>query len=430
MNKIAALLEIQKLARDAQTENELGFVAVNKTNKITAYQQGVFWTYVDNVATILSVSGNVVLDNDGPYAQWVKDKINNYAKNKTNGIEYIAYDNQQMLGGKCNYIIPFTTKAEGLVGGLFIECDKEIGEDNKELLAEISEHYAQSLALIQLRHGNRSILSLGRLTRYKKYALIFGILLMLCPVRLSITAPAEIVAKSPIVIAAPYDGILDDISVNPGDAVTKETILATMDKTQIQSQKDTAEQAMRTAQVSLSRTGIESIRNSDKKTDLMRLRSEIKIKRIELNYASKLLKKADIIAPSDGIAIFSDISSLQNKPIKMGERIMMIANPSESELLIRVPAHALLPVHTGDETKFFLNVRPFNGMAATITAIGYQASVDDDGLLTYKIRAAMHDSNDVRIGWQGTAKIQTDWSILGYSLLRRPLIALRNMLGI
>ena len=433
MSKIAALLEIQKLARDAKTDKELGFVVANKTNKIYPYQQAVFWTYMNDTIVIQSVSGNVVLDNDGPYAQWVKTHLNQYVQNIQNKkpeIKHVPYDNQLVLGGKHNYIIPFFTSIDGVLGGIFIECDTEMTEDSKELLAEVSEHYAQSLALIQLRKSNISILSIGRFSKYKKYALCAFILLMLCPVRLSMTAPAEIVAKNPMIITAPFDGILATVNISPGDAVSKGTVLGTMDKTQIQSQKDTAAQSMRTAQTSLSRTGFESLRNNERKVDLMRLRSEIKIKKIELDYANDLLAKADIKSPKDGVAIFSDASSLRNKPVQMGEKIMMVANPTEMELLVRVPSQNLLPIDIGAPVNFFLNVRPFDGLAATITTIGYQASIDDDGLLTYKIRAKMNKKTDVRIGWQGTAKIKTNWTVFGYSLLRRPLIALRNILGV
>jgi hypothetical protein len=430
MNKIVALLEIQKLTRDAQNDKELGFVATNKTSKIYPYQQAVFWTHNNGIITIVSVSGNAVLDDDGPYAIWVKDEIRQYIKTNDTTIKHVGYNNQLTLGGKHNYIVPFHNTTDGMIGGLFIECDKEMNEDSRDLISELSEHYTQSLALIRLRKNSKSLFSLGRLSKHRKYILIALLIIMLIPVRLSITAPAEIVAKSPVTITAPYDGILEDIKIKPGDTINAGDILAIMDKTQIQSQKDTAAQAMRMAQTSLSRTGMESLRNNEKKVDLMRLQSEIKIKRIELDYANSLLKKTDIIAPKDGVAIFSDVSSLRNKPVQMGERIMMIANPDEYELLIRIPAQNLLPLTLGDTANFFLNVRPFDGMTATISTIGYQASTDDDGLLTYKIRAVMNGDSDIRIGWQGTAKIKTNWTIFGYSLLRRPLIAMRNMLGI
>jgi hypothetical protein len=79
-----------------------------------------------------------------------------------------------------------------------------------------------------------------------------------------------------------------------------------------------------------------------------------------------------------------------------------------------------------------MNVAPLSYFTTHIQTIGYQASPDADGLLTYKLRGSLPeaDKHSFRIGWQGSATVYTDWSILGYALLRRPLIALRTFFKI
>ena len=117
--------------------------------------------------------------------------------------------------------------------------------------------------------------------------------------------------------------------------------------------------------------------------------------------------------------------------MKTGEKLMLIANPNDTELLIRIPIDSLLPISEKSKTSFYLNVTPLSSYCATIKSIGYQASPDPDGLLTYKMRADIKQKDkDLRIGWKGTAKIKSNWSILGYAVLRKPLIALRNLLGL
>lgn len=279
MDKIVTLLEIQKLARDAQNEKSLGFVAVNKTSDIIPYTQAVFWTYHHKNLKLISVNGNAVLDNEGPYAIAVADKIQSYLKQNIRDIKDFSYDAHLKMGGPYNYIIPFYTQYDGIIGGLLIEGNTPINEDNKKLLSEISEHYAQSLALIFLRKNNKTFFKLSGFNTYKKYVFLILLFMMLFPVRLSITAPAEIVAKESIIITAPYDGIIDEVKITPGSEIKDNDVLAIMDKTQLQSKKDAAQQAMKTAEISLSRTGLESLRNDTKKIDLMRLQSEIKTKK-------------------------------------------------------------------------------------------------------------------------------------------------------
>lgn len=112
-----------------------------------------------------------------------------------------------------------------------------------------------------------------------------------------------------------------------------------------------------------------------------------------------------------------------------GTKIMTVADPSTVDVLMRVPVEALIKINHSAPVKFFLNVSPLSGLRAEIRSIGYQASPDSDGLLTYKIRATPTTKEDLRIGWKGTAKIRGDWTMLSYALLRRPVMALRRLTG-
>jgi hypothetical protein len=434
MDYVIKLLQLQKESRDAKRVQDLGFIIANKTQQIFPFKQSVFWTYRDGKIDLVSISGSGTLDRQGPYALWLKDIIRNKANDihSHDIIEVKDDENSPQEWLKYHhYILPLWTEKDGLIGGLWIDNDMLIYDEGSELLFELTDHYAHCLSLLFARESRkRSFLSFGQASSLKKCAIIAAILLFFCPVQLKITAPAEIVAANPVIVTAPFDGILDDIHVTAGENVKEGDHIATMDKTTLQAQKDSAEQSFKTSQTALSRAGFESLRTAERKSDLQALRSEIATKKIEFDYAADLLKDADIKAPKDGVAIFSDASSLKGKPMRAGERILLIANPEDSELLIRVPADSLLPISVDDPVTFYLNTAPLNNHDAVITSMGYQASADSDGLLTYKIRADIQDKNNLRIGWKGTAKIKSSWSILGYALLRRPLIAFRNLTGL
>ena len=109
---------------------------------------------------------------------------------------------------------------------------------------------------------------------------------------------------------------------------------------------------------------------------------------------------------------------------------MEIAAPGNTQLLVRIPVDALIDFDHDAGLYFYPNVSPLKKIKADITAVGYQASPDPDGLLTYKVRATFDDKEQAfRIGWKGTAKIYGDWTVLSYAVLRRPLIALRQLGG-
>ena len=165
-------------------------------------------------------------------------------------------------------------------------------------------------------------------------------------------------------------------------------------------------------------------------SELRALQEDIKIKNLEYNYAQKLFERSEIKSKRNGIAIFSDKSTLEGSPFSTGQKIMSIADPKEIELLIRVPIAAMLNLSNATDIKFFLNTAPLNTINATIKSVGYKASSDPDGLMTYKIRGKIPLNHDLRIGWKGIAKIHTHRTILAYAIFRRPLISLRKMIGL
>ncbi len=432
MEKIATLLGLQKQIRDAVRLEDLGFIAANKTHDLIPYKQCIFW--ISNSSSSISlktISGMAKLDENSPYALWLKTLIRKNISSQAEKITAIPRDGDGEWTSNHNYLVVFRDSESGVLGGLWIENDKPLGDPQIELLNEISDCYAHSLSLIKLRQKGKMMASIMGMGRYKKLIIAALVILFFFPVRLSVTAPAEIVARDAVVITMPYDGVLETIDVSPSDNVAEGDIIAMMDKTIIQTELDKTTQALKAAQASLSRAGMESLRSDEKKQDLMELRADIAKKKIDRDYARTRFENTDIIAPVGGVAIFSDKSALEGRALSTGEKIMTIADPSKQEVLIRIPAQSLLPIEDEQPISFYVNTQPFKGYDATISSIGYEASPDPDGLLTYKVRAQLdNNANDLRIGWKGTAKIKSHWSVFGYALLRRPLIAVRNLTGL
>jgi len=430
-DKIVALLNLQKQIRDADRVEDLGFLVANKTHDLVTYKQSVFWMWNGSSVTLKNISGMATLDVNSPYAIWLKSIVEKNIKSSDGTISHLEKTNDGEWLAPHNYIGKFQKNNGDLLGGIWIERDAVMGQSQTELLSEISECYTHALSHIKLMTDKNRLSNLFGMGKYKKYILLALLLAFFFPVRLSITAPAEIIAMDAVSITMPYDGVLEDISVSPSDEVKGNDVLAVLDKTAIKTELDQANQALKTAQSSLSRAGMQSIQMQEKKQDLQALRAEIAAKKIDVDYARERFENAEIMAPDDGVAIFSDKTSLEGRALRTGEKIMTIANPDNQQLLVRIPVSALLPIADNQPLSFYLNTQPLNHYDGVISTIGYEPSPDPDGLLTYKVRAKFDaDQGDLRIGWQGTAKIKSDWSIMGYALLRRPLIALRNILGV
>lgn len=444
MDKLLNLLDLQKEAHKAKTIENFGFHVVNNSQKLFPYKQAVFWRLDGRSFHLEKISGNAVLDRNGLYALEIKKylkreilkKDHNFVKEPILTLTIKDADKGDKdlwkdLFSTHAVITVFATEEDGILGGLWLDCDKAPTPAESKILANLLESYAYTLSNISAIEKKTSFLTSLFSSKKQKFILLAFLIFFFFPTRLTITAPAEIVADNPYVITAPYDGIMEEIMVDPGDDVHTNMIVAKMDQTSVKAEADRARQSLKTTQTTLSRTGLESLRNEEKRRELQQLRSEIAEKKIELNYAEELLEKTEIMSPVSGVAIFSDANSLEGKPMTTGEKIMVIADPKKAELLIRVPLDSMLPISPESPVEFYLNVSPLKSYSADITSIGYQASQDPDGILSYKVKADFdHSQSDFRIGWEGTAKIQSDWSIMGYAILRKPLIALHNLLGL
>lgn len=449
--KLIKLLALSKKVRESRDLKDFAFHAVNETLEVVKYDQAVFWTEQNGRIDFRAISGNQILDSQSTYAQSLKKIIKaarhapadtSKAPKKDHEQDVICFDRKDIeqkapqavkdISANAASLVVLKSWSGDVIGGLWFEHESIPDEQDRLLLQEIAELYA-----FVLEKFTRANLAGMAQTYWKnkkiKMALIAAfIVFLLFPVRLSVTAPAEIVPEDPGVITVPFDGVLDTVLVNPGDKIEEGQIVAQMDKTALKARLANAREALNTIQSELSGARRLAMRDPDKKKELALLQAEIALKNVDLERAKNQMNKSDIRAPRDGVAVFSSTNEFKGKPMGIGERVMMIADPDQKLLQIRVPSQSIISIKPDIPVSYHMNVSPLKSYQADIKNIGYQATPDPDGLLTYKIRAALREDDKaaLRLGWQGSGKVYGSWSILSYAILRRPLIFLRKVSGL
>jgi len=427
MDKLFALLELQHQAQKARSRDALIHTIVNETLKIIPYTQAVFFAPDAISVKLERASGNAVLDAHGIYASTLKKHIKSAMQNGGQDLIILSPQAHQTHGA----LLRFENDEEGFLGGVWLENGAAYNDAEKRILEELCIIYTQCLALWELRKSAPFFPSFKTRGKWKWPMIAAGIVITFFPVRMSITAPAEVIAKKAQIITAPFDGLIEAVEIEPGDTVKAGDLLASMENKSLEAQMDMAEQEILVAESALSRMQRESLATPEKKANLVELKEEIESKRIARDYAMNMKERSEIKAPADGIAVFSGSHSLKGKPVHTGEKIMTIADPQNYELLIRAPIDSMIKIPENAQASFFLNISPLKKHFANLRSVGYQASADADGLMTYKIIATLPvDKKDMRIGWKGVAHIKGDWTILSYAILRRPIISLRNLMGI
>jgi hypothetical protein len=83
-----------------------------------------------------------------------------------------------------------------------------------------------------------------------------------------------------------------------------------------------------------------------------------------------------------GIAVFDDPNDWTGRPVRIGERILTIADPAKAEIEVRLPvADAIKPRTRAPEIALFLNIAPERRIEATLRYASYEATVRTDGAL-------------------------------------------------
>jgi multidrug efflux pump subunit AcrA (membrane-fusion protein) len=249
------------------------------------------------------------------------------------------------------------------------------------------------------------------------------------PVRLSVLAPGELVPANPSVIRAPIEGVIGVFHVKPNDDVKIGQPLFDFDDAPLVSKLAVASQALSTATAQYRQAAQLAVSDTKSKAQLAVLMGKIEERKAEAEYLRGQLERAHVVAPADGVALFDDPSEWIGKPVAVGERIMRIAGADGAEVEAWIGIGDAIPLEPGASVKLHLNASPLSAVSATIRYVAHDAVQRPDGSYAYRVRAALDEKTDHRVGLKGTAKLNGSWVPAIYWMLRRPIAAVRQAVG-
>jgi hypothetical protein len=142
------------------------------------------------------------------------------------------------------------------------------------------------------------------------------------------------------------------------------------------------------------------------------------------------LAKVEVKADEAGLVLYTDKSDWIGKPVVVGQRIMELANPQRLEVRIDLPVEDAIVLKEDAPLSLFLNANPYGSVPATVSHASYHAEVLPNNMLAYRVTAQLEQgASELRIGWQGTAKIYGERVALFTYLFRRPISTIRPWIG-
>ncbi|WP_034294234.1 efflux RND transporter periplasmic adaptor subunit [Herbaspirillum sp. RV1423] len=449
---LLTLIDLGHRARSAANADELAFLLVNDTHRLLPYRQSALWFAEGGIRCL---SGVVQVEANAPYVQWLNRLCQALPPAddapKASIVEYdalpaeLAAQWDEWLPRQVLWIsLPTSARHPGSVaGGLLLAGDAGLTDTAFYPLLEEWLHIWRHAWLAQFRPRPWSL----ALWREKAAAWWHGasprpwwrrrplqiavavIALLLCPVRLTVLAPGELVPAQPAVIRAPLDGVIAQFYVQPNAVVKAGQPLFSFDEAPLTSRLDVARYALSTAQTEYRQQAQMAVSDNKSKGQLAMSLGKIGEKQADADYLESQFQRAHVIAPQDGMVLFDDPSEWIGRPVQTGERIMKIAAPQDMEIEAWIPVGDAIPLPDAATVSLYLAATPFDALGGQVRYLGHDALPRPDGNYAYRLRARLDGASTQRVGLKGTVKVQGSWVPLVYWVLRRPLALIRQVIA-
>ncbi|NVZ65919.1 HlyD family efflux transporter periplasmic adaptor subunit [Pseudomonas gingeri] len=427
----AQFLDLERLTRAARTTEQLAYSLVNDGQALFGFRHAALLI----AGKVRAVTGVSSVEPNAPFVAFVEQAVAQIfklerAKPATvvpmDAFSASVREDWQSLSATQVFWLPLLDHKGEVFGGIWFARDNPWNPSEQVLLAQLGDTYSHAWLALQPRRPWRL-----RLTRKRQVLLVaLALLSLLIPVRQSVLAPAEVVPLAGRVVAAPLDGVVAEFLVKPNQAVKTGDLLVRFESTTLKAQADVAQRALGVAEAELKANAQRAFADAESSSKIDLLAARVEQKRAERDYAAELLKRSEVRAERDGIAVFADAERWTGKPVQTGERLMEIADPSQAELRIELAVGDAIALEPDAEVALFLDSDPLQRHSARLERVAYEAQSTAAGQLAYRLDAGFTDSPPPRIGLRGTAKIFGQRAPLALYLLRRPLAGLRQSVGL
>lgn len=432
------LLQLEKEARHADSETALSYIMVNRGRVLVPHRQAVLFRISgkDNVR-VQAISDVPTPDPNAPFVRWLKRLGRSLAAGDDGGrfhqvsAEILPERERAEIGDwlPANLVWSPLRAPDGfLLGGLLLARDDPWKETDGVLLEHLCDAWGHSWNAILGRRGWMR----GRMPLKWALAALAAILLAVqfVPVPQTALAPAEVVARDPELVAAPMDGVIKTVHVSPNSPVARGDLLFSYDDTSLAGRLAIAEEELLVARTALRTARQGAFRDPKRNAEVALLEVQVSLREAERDYIRSQVDRKDVHAGRDGVAVFRDESELEGRPVSTGERVILIADPHQTELRIELPVADAVVLEPGAPVRLFLDRDPLSPVDAVIEQAGYEAEMTAAGVLSYRIVAGFSGGERPRIGLRGTAKVEGRDVPLYLYLFRRPLSAFRQWFGI
>lgn len=425
---IKILANVNRLTLSAIQSNsssELIFKILNDTVAVVPYDRAILWKVEDKgTPTIVGVSGQAsVKENTELYQKWSENVQNIIEPEK---IQLIAHPEME----KATSILWVPIIANQKVAlGLWLERwnNKKWEHEDIEILLFLLKGYGSAWEKFYRKYSFRF---------FKKKPVVFlGILaligVMLIKVPLRVVAPCEIVPKDPVVITTPLEGLVDKITVTPGELVKQGTVLFQYDSKLPMQDLKVAQKKVEISQAEVNRANSLSYTDKNAITELGIDTLKLKKDKLDLTMAEFRVSQLSVSAPITGVVMMDNPEDWHGRAVKIGEKVMILSNPDETKVRLWIPEGDNVMIDKEKPVKILLNIHPGDTLYAKLRYIADYTVVTDKQVTSFVAEADWEDPNnpDIKLGLKGSAILYGEDVTIFYWIVRKPLAYVRRFIG-
>ena len=436
--KIARLIGLEKKTREAKTQDELNFVVANETRQIIDYVNSfLLLKSPTDKFQVKATSDLATVDRTAPLITFIENIINESGHNfkEIQNLDVDKVSKKIKVKKPKNLpdnilCIPILSPQKGLQGYLILSRNEKFIENEIELSRHLSVTYGHAFNSFLTDFSIKNFLKKYLVGSRAWIVIIIIILVSIIPIKITSTAPVEVVPKNPILITSPFDGVVKNIVANNNDKINSGDLLVMLEDTDLLNNYNLSKQSLQVAEKELLRSRQSSFTDNKEKARLAELVAQVDLKKAEVESTGEKLKNTKLYASKKGIAIVDQKNDWQGRPVSVGEKIMTIANPNNVEFLVWLPVKDSLIIKENSNVKVFLDINPIKPLKGKLLRASYEPSLSPEEVLSYKIGVSYEGEVPPRIGLRGTAKIYGSRVTLFYYLFRKPITFVRQLIGI
>lgn len=435
--------QLSAKASAAETEAALFFVMANDTFAMLPYRSAlVLRARAAGGVRLTCVSGLSTADHKTPYGSWVEQVVQHLLPRLSEQSRFGVADVPPELASAWTEYWPERVsmgRVEGRDGELLavmvylLEVEWPAVADT--MLSTLHRMQGMSLQALRQRRGRWAFWRRnadGKVPTSTKLAglgLLLAIAAMFIPVRQFVISPAEIISLDSVAVTAPVEGIVGALVAKPNQPVKAGEVLIRLDDTAIRNRLASAQQALEVSREEYLAGAHRAFVSTERAAEVGVLKGRISERAAEVNFLKEQLDMLEIRASRDGVAVYGQENDLIGKPVSPGQKLMELADPQRIGVNVWVPVADAINIEPGASMSVLLYADPLNPRKAVIERASYQATKSPDGVAAYRVRGTLDTEDASRLGLRGNAKIDGERVALGYFLFRRPLLVVRQWLG-